>query len=167
MAVLLFGCGAKTRYKTLSFFFDGVPDPEKVAVESPGKGKKAIPGETASARPKPTTHGPYAAKQCDACHERASNRLVLPIEELCYTCHTLKVGGTQWVHGPLASGGCRVCHDPHGSGYPYLLVSKPEQFCFHCHDRDSISRNEVHKTTETGCTECHDAHMADNRFLLK
>ena len=165
LTVLLCGCEATTRYKTLRFFFNGVPDPEE------GKAaqiRKTAAGDTSGTKVAPSIreHGPYATKQCDACHQRPSNALVAPIDELCSNCHEIRLD-KKWVHGPLVSGGCRVCHEPHSSRYPFLLVSESESFCFTCHDEKAVAANEAHKDPSTKCTTCHDAHMSDNRFLLK
>lgn len=167
---LLCGCAAKTRYQVLRFFFDGVPSPEETRGEA-GKitGKMSRKGgvpDTAAARPEYKEHGPYAAKQCDACHARASNRLVLPIEELCFKCHNLDIR-KKYIHGPLASGGCKVCHDPHGSIHTFLLVSEPKTFCLHCHDANALARKGIHAGTDAQCTTCHDAHSSDAGYLLK
>ena len=164
-AASMWGCEATTRYRTLSFFFDGVPNPEEVkAAKLQGSGAKDIPRRTAG--PSSWGHGPYAAKQCDGCHMRATNALVAPIDELCFRCHEFRLD-KQWVHGPLASGGCRVCHEPHSSPYRFLLVSESEKFCFLCHDEKAVAANEAHEGGSVKCTACHDAHMSDNRFLLK
>ena len=165
VTALLWGCEATTRYRTLSFFFDGVPDPEEEKAASIKKAEtRDASGRTAA--PSSWGHGPYAAKQCDACHQRPTNVLVAPIDELCFRCHEFPPG-KQWVHGPLASGGCRVCHEPHSSGYPFLLVSGADSSCFQCHDEKVVASNKAHKDDTTKCTTCHDAHMSDKRFLLK
>ncbi len=160
MAALLCGCGTETRYEVLSFFFDGVPAPEQ---QNGAKG----PGKTANgARAKGSVHGPYAAKMCNACHERGTNALVAPVRELCFRCHQIKMD-KKWVHGPLASGGCRFCHDPHRSGNRFLLVFSKENPCFYCHDQKAIENAEYHKGTDPRCVSCHDAHMSDKKYLLK
>jgi len=166
VAALLWGCDATTRYHTLRFFFDGVPSPEeeeaaRIKRTEAGGGPNKAPVLTAWGR-----HGPYAAKQCEACHQRPTNALVAPIDELCFRCHEFR-SDKQWVHGPLASGGCRVCHEPHSSRYPYLLVAETELFCFQCHDEKAVRAGEAHQGATEKCTTCHDAHMSDNRFLLK
>jgi predicted CXXCH cytochrome family protein len=161
----LSGCSPSTRYKVLSFFFDGVPDPDMIegAVSMDwkkrgreGKGERQRVGE----------HGPFAAKMCDGCHKRGSNELILPIEKLCLNCHNLQIE-KRLIHGPVIAGGCRICHEPHGSGQPYLLVSESERFCFYCHNERSVLKNPVHEGPEIKCTDCHDAHASDNEYLLK
>ncbi len=156
--VLAVGCS----YKHLSFFFDGVPNPEKKI--------QALPGTQAIA---PTTrvqyseHGPYAAKQCNACHNREmTNNLIVPVEQLCANCHELQLT-KKYIHGPLLSGGCLVCHDPHSSPYRYLLKSESDTFCFYCHDQIALPKDDAHSSVTAQCTSCHDAHMSNNKYLLK
>ncbi|MDA8099743.1 MAG: hypothetical protein M0042_08960 [Nitrospiraceae bacterium] len=160
------GCSPETRYRTLSFFFDGVPPPGGSGQELRSGRATGEPKEPPKVRP--TTHGPYAARLCEACHQRGSgNKLILPVEELCLKCHVVSIAKKN-VHGPLASGGCRVCHEPHGSGKAYLLVADPTTFCFYCHDEQEVGTRDVHKASGGAeCTECHDAHSSDNPFLLK
>jgi len=162
---LLYGCAGKTRYQVLSFFFDGVPPPGEARGEAGKGGRKGGGPGTAAAKPGYLEHGPYAAKQCEACHIKASNKLVLPIEELCFQCHSLDIR-KKFIHGPIASGGCKVCHDPHGSRYPFLLVSDPKGFCLHCHDANALAKKDFHARTEAQCTTCHDAHSSDSEYLL-
>jgi predicted CXXCH cytochrome family protein len=164
LAALTAACGATTRHKVLTFLFDGVPP---LAPEA-GAAPEGVPGQAAAGRPvSQREHGPFAARQCGACHEAAAtNALVAPKEELCFRCHDLDLR-RRYVHGPIASGGCLVCHDPHSSMYRFLLVSESDQFCFHCHEREAVAAIEGHGTLENGCTECHDAHASDNEHLLK
>jgi predicted CXXCH cytochrome family protein len=145
-------------------FFDGVPPPKaEVAteLESP---------PAASSRTRVVgagEHGPYAAKLCDACHERGGrNALVAPRDQLCFRCHEFKTT-KKYVHGPLASGACLVCHDPHSSRFRHLLVSEADGFCLSCHDRGTVEKIAGHEGVGEQCTECHDAHMSDERYLLK
>jgi hypothetical protein len=46
-------------------------------------------------------------------------------------------------------------------------VSGPGTVCFQCHDARDVARISGHEGVESGCTECHDAHASDQRFLLK
>ena len=166
-AALLCACNTTRSHKILSFFFDGVPEPGgKPSVEAGIKGRKAEEQGITVAASRYREHGPYAAKQCQGCHLRATNNLILPIEELCFQCHSLNVR-KKYIHGPLASGGCKVCHEPHGSVYPFLLVSEPKEFCSHCHDRNRIAKLDAHRGKEGQCTDCHDAHSSDKAYLLK
>ena len=163
LLALLCGCAGKSRHEILTFFFDGVPPPEEARGEV-GKGSKKE-GAPVAATARYIEHGPYATRQCEACHVKASNRLVLPINELCFQCHTLDIR-KKYIHGPLASGGCKECHDPHGSRYPFLLVSEPKVACLRCHDANDLAKKEVHQGTGAQCTVCHDAHSSDREYLL-
>jgi predicted CXXCH cytochrome family protein len=164
--LVLAGCDPNIRYKTLSFFFDGVPSPYEDVLENEGSGKKRSAEGSGSKKGVYREHGPFAAKECAACHIRSSNQLVMPVEQLCFKCHVLNIV-KKYVHGPLSSGGCRICHSPHGSGYDFLLVAEPKDFCFYCHNKSSILQKDVHLGAETQCTSCHDAHSSDVNYLLK
>ena len=163
--VAVSGCSPETRYKTLSFFFDGVPAPGEVKAET---GRRAKEKDNPVPDAPPTRkHGPYAAKMCEACHRQGGGDLVLPVEELCQYCHVLDLRKRK-IHGPAAMGGCRICHHPHGSGKAFLLVSEPAEFCFYCHDKTEVSSRETHKAAGAlSCTECHDPHSSDNDYMLK
>ena len=167
-AVVVFGCSPETRYRTLSFFFDGVPEPGGQTTAKAATGKRS--GERvreAGSKPQYRSHGPYAAQLCEACHEQGGGKLHLPVEELCLYCHDLNIR-KKHIHGPVASGGCRVCHDPHGSGKAFLLVSESTIFCFTCHDEAEVGAREVHRTAKDAqCTDCHDPHSSDYDFILK
>ncbi len=157
------GCSAESRYRTLTLFFDGVPDPAKQAAET---GKRGVVSADAARGPV-RNHGPYAARMCDACHRADGVGLRMPVEDLCLNCHVLNTN-KKHVHGPVASGGCRACHDPHGSGKPFLLAADPTTFCFTCHDRKEIESRDVHQAAAgTQCTECHNPHGSDNDYLLR
>jgi predicted CXXCH cytochrome family protein len=165
-ALLISGCAPSTRYKVLSFFFDGVTDPDSVEKKKPALDWKKKGKDKKQERKVYGQHGPFAAKMCEGCHVRGSNALVVPIEQLCLNCHTLQIE-KKWIHGPLIAGGCRICHEPHGSGNPYLLVSESERFCFHCHNERDVLKNPVHSDLNAVCTSCHDAHASDNEYLLR
>jgi len=162
----LCGCNTPKTHRILSFFFDGVPEPGKVSAEPGGRDSRKGGPTAPAAAPRYREHGPYAAKECQACHTKGTSSLILPIEELCFKCHSLDVR-KKYLHGPLASGGCKVCHEPHGSIYPFLLVSEPKEFCLYCHDRNAIEKSGAHAGMEKQCTICHDAHSSDKAYLLK
>jgi len=161
--LMLSGCEPRTNYKVLSFFFDGVPDPDKqVTVSTEKSDANKTKGSLGA------THGPFASRQCEACHKRTQgNVLVLPKEKLCVMCHELSFEGMQWVHGPVASGGCMICHNPHQSAYRFLLAAPAREVCFRCHEESAVMRNEAHQNVTEGCLECHDAHASNKKFLLK
>ncbi|HTS01430.1 MAG TPA: cytochrome c3 family protein [Thermoanaerobaculia bacterium] len=157
-------CGGEAGYRTLTFFFDGVPPPGGGAAAGP-RGRGSGPAGAGAAFV--VEHGPYAAKLCDACHEPGrANVLVVPGDQLCGRCHVLGTG-KKYVHGPLNAGGCLVCHDPHASPNPYLLVSVTGESCLRCHDRGDLGDTAGHAAGGPPCTTCHEAHMSDKPNLLK
>src|SRR5512135_3848269 len=96
----LYGCVSQKSYKVLSFFFDGVPNPD----EKPEQSKSGGSNEAAARAPKAKyrEHGPYAAKLCNGCHQRGTNVLILPVEKLCLNCHIIQTG-KKYIHGPVAA----------------------------------------------------------------
>lgn len=152
--------------KTLALFFDGVPPPRSETAAA----TRSTPGAEATGprgRVAIVEHGPYAAKLCEACHDRlATNALVAPRDELCGRCHETG-SAKRHVHGPFASGECLACHDPHSSSSAGLVRSIPGGVCAACHDRDSVERIEGHAGLAQSCTDCHDPHTSDERFLLR
>src|SRR4051794_14442856 len=60
------GCTAESKYKTLSFFFDGAPAPNAPKAAAGGAaGDEAGPAKLAGAV---SVHKPYAEQNCTACH---------------------------------------------------------------------------------------------------
>lgn len=165
LLAVLAGCGAASRQKILEALFDGVP-PRVIEAPDEGQAIGAKRPAGKSQAPISWSHGPYAAKLCDACHESAaSNALVLPRDQICLKCHELQLT-KKYVHGPVADGGCMICHDPHKSKYRYMLVSESSSFCLNCHEQQAVARNSAHDGVTEQCTNCHDAHMSDKKYLL-
>jgi len=158
------GCSAGTSHRVLSFFFDGVP-PLAPASSSGADGGAAQQG-TATHAGNSSKHVPFAKKQCNECHVSGTNNLVAPVPELCFRCHKLDLTKRRYVHAPVVSGFCRLCHDPHNSRNPFLLVIKPEELCFFCHNAEDVYRNAAHRDRDELCLKCHNPH-ADNRYFLK
>ncbi len=180
------GCGAVTRHKVLSFFFDGVPPLEGEGGRQQGlKGRR--PGSPKGARrkaPKASLHPPFVKKHCDKCHAglprrfkgqksgisflTGTPRLALPLHKLCLQCH--KLPAAKYVHGPVAMGRCETCHMPHRSPYPHLLKKgKVRDLCFQCHTKDLFVSMDLHQ--EKGwilkaCTACHDPHGGNRSDLV-
>ena len=190
------GCDKYTRYKALTFFFTGVPHPEKQVDFAVSKQRKIVEegeeGETVTVLS--SIHGPYAAGQCFLCHEVNTTaalrkgakgegvarrfdsglpgRLLSPIKDLCIECHptkSMKSAFSQdlWIHGPVSSGLCTVCHSPHSTQFSYMLrKGNSNEMCAICHEPGFISQSEDHIEGKD-CISCHNAHLGKNRFLLK
>jgi len=164
VALCAAGCAPSTeeQYKVLSFFFDGVPEPGEAAPE------KRISAAQKVEAPKKATiyqHGPYAAKDCGACHLPHTNGLRAPLNELCLYCHDLRLA-KQYVHEPVTSGDCRSCHHPHRSRYRYMLVSSMTTLCGTCHDVGQKEQYGHEPVTSGECQSCHNAHGSANRAML-
>ncbi len=176
--VLLACCAESTKYRVLSFFFDGVPKPGEQPAE---KGYARIgSGRESRAFNHPTTrstpggivyaHPPYAQSKCEGCHDRSTGRLVRkPQDGLCRICHTKAFDDAKFLHGPVAANACLFCHHYHSSERPGMLLDAPRALCVHCHRVEDIaaSHSEDADIEQRSCIDCHDPHKGDNRFFLK
>ena len=93
------GCSTKKNYKTLSFFFDGVPDPNAPQGFSSRRGSNLKPV---------FIHKPFAEEKCDSCHlntedifARAKVR-----DNVCTDCHAKVLTEFAVIHGPVGAGAC-------------------------------------------------------------
>jgi predicted CXXCH cytochrome family protein len=170
-----FGCSPVPRHKTLSFFFDGVPEPGAngaIAGNDSSVRKDSSGTNTLLARAAKTEvyyHSPYREKQCSSCHDQGTmGKFVQPQPMLCYQCH--EDFGTKYkvLHGPVGGGYCSGCHEPHTAKNSKLLKREGQQLCLFCHNADQVLGNEVHKDiADAACTECHDPHGGPDRTFLK
>lgn len=177
-------CSA-SRYELLSFFFDGVPDPNapqpKVAAPVLPLVKRTV-NPDAPPPVKLTMHQPYAEQKCDACHRGAGDKskqragafaignlsqLVMPIEQLCLSCHAPRPDAFQ--HAPALLGDCVRCHNPHSSKADHLLQKADvAALCAPCHTTETMPTREAHAAYgERSCAECHDPHSSSLRYLLR
>ena len=203
LALTVTGCSRGARYQVLTFFFTGVPPldappesaetPTTAAVDPALARRDQILAERARARAMapytgPYSHGPYAAKDCEQCHEMSSaggfgfgtssadakktivpGRFVLPREQLCVACHAgkgaaaVQAAGLR-LHGPAWN--CVVCHHPHSSPEPYFLKVKAEQLCLECHGDGFIHDTDLH-TGLSDCLECHNPHLGRDAMMLR
>jgi predicted CXXCH cytochrome family protein len=163
------GCTAEKRYKVLSFFFDGVPDPNapKVAVDSSGNPLTrpgALPGITV------VLHKPYADNNCGACHESATGTYEqftkLP-PEVCLKCHAKVPSEYTIMHGPVSAGECLLCHTPHESSIAHLLKDPPPGVCTQCHVSELLPKEPADHLTNRSCLDCHTAHGGEKHGLLR
>ena len=186
IAVLLYaGCSEVGRYRTLSFFFDGVPPPEGMESEEGQQvtgpwGIKLDPDDPLARKPRAeeevstgpvivSVHAPYRDGRCFECH-RPESGYESPVGDTgaCQKCHASHVPmeASDWVHGPVAARDCFFCHEAHQSEYEALLTGAEPELCLRCHDKDEVFRATYHVDREQRCTTCHDAHRAGNRLLL-
>lgn len=165
------GCSAKKNYKTLSFFFDGVPKPG----EKSKTGGKKVQGPVLEKAPlKPenwdkiiSRHPPYAERKCKECHNtRSLNFIRGKKDRLCYTCHKKEKFVGDYLHGPVAVGACLACHLPHESKYDKLLKMDSPRLCTGCHT--TLVKRDI-KSHGKGkvCTQCHNPHAGSNRYFLE
>ena len=170
----LVACSPASRYKILSVFFDGVPNPDKettVVQDSLQLANTNISNARRNLITKPTYvfHPPYRDKDCDDCHERSgSNRLLEPQPELCYDCHDDFSEEFTYQHGPVASGNCTACHNPHLAKNEKLLKRTGQLICLYCHESKQVFANEEHEDLDETdeCTDCHSPHGGEDKFFL-
>ncbi len=160
------GCATpESRYKTLSFFFDGVPEPgQEVVVETTNSVVETRPEE-----PTFYVHQPYAERRCDLCHEGGfSNRLRTVKTKLCGLCHSGEEFEGSVKHGPAVSGQCYGCHDPHKSRYEHLLLDSGSAICGQCHTLETYPGLDKHRAEQGDeCLACHSPHSSDKDGLLR
>jgi len=166
------GCGtSRERYRVLSFFFDGVPDPDK-----PPEGERGVatqpagPGQAARAPGPVIAHPPYAQGKCEACHGKPGTaEFTLNITTAaCRQCHQKVPRQYAMMHGPVAAEACLWCHTPHESTVPGLLRAPSPDLCLQCHDRDLLpARIAEHRMATSSCLDCHVGHGSTQRYLLR
>ncbi len=182
---LMASCSVERDYRTLSFFFDGVPDPnapppptQDPVQHRPGSASWAT-SEDQPERPQSSTHKPFLNRQCKDCHvipEGSEARpawmigkpkLLIPVEELCAKCH--EPPEAAFVHGPVAMQRCDLCHLPHESRFPHLLkLESTNQICLSCHAGETFVTEQSHADLgPMDCTTCHDPHASSYPFFLK
>ena len=165
--ILLWGCATpEQKYRWLSFFFDGVPDPNA----------PVIPG-TPDARALRElgvnyfVHQPYDEGNCKACHGAvtATRAMLSPDSSVCLSCHEQVSQQYPVMHGPVAVGACLQCHRPHEARFRHLLRDADTRLCDQCHDRDLLLGPvpPAHQDPERGCLECHVGHGASEHNLLR
>lgn len=163
-------CSPEKNYKTLTFFFDGVPDPNaKPTLTDSSNGTKEQNLKQYVKTEEIFTHPPYQEKACGNCHNTSgSNRLNESEPDLCYQCHDDFGKKYKFMHGPVASGYCTKCHDPHQTKYKKLLIRNDQKLCYFCHEKTDVMKNEIHSGIEdTKCWDCHDPHGTNEKYLLK
>jgi predicted CXXCH cytochrome family protein len=160
-ALVWAGCTVTAEnYKTLSFFFDGVPDPSGTPRA----------GSLVGARTPETVvvHRPYAEERCESCH-KGKMRPTRSDSSLCLQCHAGVTSAQEHMHGPVAAVACLWCHTPHESRYASLLRGPDRTVCSQCHTTEilSVERVPAHADPGRACLECHFGHGGSQPFMLR
>lgn len=167
--LLFWGCSKEISYKTLNFFFDGVPDTSAIPIKNEtllqtNNTKKTDNLALTVPETNRTIHPPYKNRKCKICH--TDGGFTMPQPQLCYQCHEDFSSKYAYIHGPVAGGYCTACHHPH-MGEKKLLLRKGQALCFYCHEKEIVFKNENHSgIDETNCTECHNPHGGQDRTLF-
>ena len=157
------GCTVtKSNYRTLSRFFDGVPDP---GVTVAADGTEIVGGQKV---PSLSIHEPYAKEQCSSCHNTGV-RLSRDSSSLCLSCHDKVQTEHVQMHGPVAAGACMWCHSPHESPYKHLMRDADRKVCTLCHTPSLLDAERVpaHASPDASCLECHFGHGGPERYQLR
>ncbi|MDF1548427.1 MAG: cytochrome c3 family protein [Bacteroidales bacterium] len=171
--IFFVSCTTQKKYEVLSFFFDGVPNPQTADIDlvadslSVKDSTTLLAKSNGVAKPGFQIHSPYGKKECVSCHDQKSiGKTIDSQPQLCYKCHTDYKESSRVVHGPVGGGYCSNCHDPHKSQLEKLLKQPAEQLCLHCHDSTTIYTSKFHINSDKNtCIECHNPHGGENRFM--
>ena len=165
--IFLSACATpQERYKVLSFFFDGVPNPDapKLVQQENTVGPQVITASIVS------RHKPYLDGKCGSCHQNASGTIMEFDEayKACVRCHTKIADEYPKMHGPVSRGACQWCHTGHDSPYPVLFRDDPIKVCTQCHDAQLLGPIPAqHTDGRTSCLTCHFGHGGHSRNFLK
>lgn len=164
------GCSVEKNYEVLSFFFDGVPEPNAGAV-----GERRPGAAGAGALPIVSAHEAYVERRCDECH-RGAGQFGLVAEGfgeidagVCMNCHGDVPREYPVMHGPVAAKECLWCHRAHESPYEHLLATPSPELCLDCHSFGVMSGPQIpeHMDLERSCLDCHLGHGGQTRWLLR
>jgi len=153
------GCSVEKNYKVLSFFFDGVPDPN-----APDR----YDGRAIAESPTYSEHQPYSEEGCLECHVDPSDMsLSVGDASMCTKCHEDIADQHSYMHGAVLGGACLMCHNPHFSALQSLLRDDGPGMCVQCHDLEVDGPNMSHSDLERSCIDCHSGHGGDSPFFLR
>lgn len=153
------GCAVTTKsYPVLSFFFDGVPDPNLKTATSADPTIASVV----------VVHAPYREEKCEACH-KSQYRPSRNDASACLACHEAIKDKHAWTHGAVAGGACLWCHSPHESARTWLLRGPDRKLCAQCHSASMTVASTVpeHADPAVGCLSCHFGHGGDDPRMLK
>ena len=160
--------------KTLSIFFDGVPENDNESETAPANDESPEIAQqySGSERAMPSQayfmHAPFRERECTLCHDpKVMGQMQQPIPDLCYQCHEDYKTRYSVMHAPVESGECLICHSPHQALYNHLLNRPGQQVCFECHSQEDVLAHEPHGDIgDAACTECHNPHGGENQYIL-
>lgn len=178
VCLVLSSCRAGQGYRLLTFFFDGVPVPEtdetavdtlKIKTENLIRSRDLTEERLYADERPASVHPVYRPDSCRLCHDRNhSNRLISPIPDLCYQCHTRFSETYTFLHGPVGAGMCASCHFPHQSPNRALLKQPEREHCLFCHQAGDVTKNIAHDTISTvACMQCHDPHGGSDVHFIR
>jgi predicted CXXCH cytochrome family protein len=162
-AILMLGCSSpEKRYQVLSFFFDGVPDPNAPVHVIGSKVGDSTGNRT-------VVHKPYADNQCNSCHLNTNDIFARAQvrEDLCVSCHAGTPVQYAVMHGPVVNNACQMCHVPHSSALPHLLRQPSPGLCTQCHEPGGLAL--MHKQPldpKASCIDCHSGHGGSDHTML-
>jgi len=160
------GCSVEKHYELLSFFFDGVPDPNAP--------DDLFRDRSGRLRRPSVMHPPFKEGACEKCHVGAGT-FGLTFSgysdvkaQVCFKCHDTLLDAYPLLHGPVAAGGCLWCHEAHLSQYAHLLKTTTPELCMDCHGFSlRATPDGPHEDLERDCLDCHLAHGGRTRFFLR
>ena len=163
------GCSTKKNYKLLSFFFDGVPDPN--APPHPVGQPDAVGAVGKPTLPVLSTHKPFGDNNCTACHKggrEAGFELSAVNASICMDCHEKVLRAYPMMHAPVAARACLWCHNPHDSPSPSLLRDPAPAVCTQCHEKELLgAKPPEHLLPDAKCLDCHIGHGGVKRYQLR
>jgi predicted CXXCH cytochrome family protein len=164
------GCSVEKHYEVLSFFFDGVPDPN-----APAGGRLVASGTPGVALAVVSQHSAFEERRCSECHGKTGEFAfrVSGFSDLssavCMKCHADVMEEHEVIHGPVAAQECLWCHQPHESPYEDLLSYTAPKLCLDCHSLGLMGSPPIpeHMDLERSCLECHFGHGGATRAMLR
>lgn len=157
------GCAVEKNYELLSFFFDGVPNPNALPITSTA-------GNPEFMRQSPTysAHQPFLDDRCMECHGSNFTTGEVPLD-VCLKCHGEVPQEYPRMHGPVPAGACLWCHVPHESAWAHLIKAPSRDVCAQCHDATMLSSRSVpeHQDETRQCLDCHYGHGGTSAYFLR
>ena len=168
---LLAGCSSTKHYKLLSFFFDGVPDPNAPSPTAAAGGRTIIGPGGQVITVVSYVHQPYRENKCNSCHVATGENFddFKPMDSrVCLKCHEKEKNKYPVMHGPVAVAACLMCHAPHESTVRGMLKEPSPQVCVQCHFGLFLpTKPPEHLDPVKSCLDCHVGHGGNEHGLLR